>query len=95
MQRVDSSGERLNRFFDALDQGLRPARLETKPAMPLESDAAYACPCCFEQNYVAVDPSGGRRQRFVEDCPVCCRPIAFDVGFDAEGEPVVFSAEAD
>jgi hypothetical protein len=35
------------------------------------------------------------RQRFVEDCPVCCRPIAFEVGFDAEGDPVVFSAEAD
>jgi hypothetical protein len=63
--------------------------------MPLESDASYSCPHCFESNYVAVDPSGGRRQRYVEDCPVCCNPIAFDVGFDAEGEPIVFSAEAE
>ena len=73
-------------------KGLRPSAPERSGTMPLESDAAYHCPSCFEQNYVAVDPSGGRRQRFVEDCPVCCRPIAFDVGFDAEGDPVVFSA---
>jgi hypothetical protein len=63
--------------------------------MPLESDAAYTCPRCFETNFIAVDPSGGRRQRFVEDCPVCCNPIAFEVGFGADGEPVVISAEAD
>jgi hypothetical protein len=61
--------------------------------MPLESDAPYACPSCFETNYVAVDPSGGKRQRFTEDCPVCCRPIAFDAGFNGDGEAVVFSAE--
>jgi hypothetical protein len=61
--------------------------------VPLESDAPYDCPSCFEQNFVAVDPSGGKRQRFTEDCPVCCRPIAFEVGFNDEGEAVVFSAE--
>jgi hypothetical protein len=63
--------------------------------VPLENDAAYACPACFETNYLAVDPSGGRRQRYVEDCPVCCRPIAFTVEVDAEGDPVVTSAELD
>jgi hypothetical protein len=62
-------------------------------AVPLESDAGYACPSCFEQNFVAVDPSGGRRQRFVEDCPVCCRPIDFVVTFDHEGDPIVESCE--
>jgi len=61
--------------------------------MPLESDAQYTCPACFESNFVAVDPSGGRRQRSVEDCPVCCRPIEFVLGFDHDGDPVVFSAE--
>ncbi len=72
---------------------LPPVSREYHEPMPLESDAGYACPHCFESNYVAVDPSGGRRQRYVEDCPVCCNPISFDVGFDEEGEPVVFSAE--
>jgi hypothetical protein len=61
--------------------------------MPLESEAAYTCPACFEQNFVGVDPSGGRRQRFVEDCPVCCRAIEFEIGFDAAGDPLVRSAE--
>jgi hypothetical protein len=84
----------VQRFLGPSAEGLR-AGIPEREGMPLESDAAYHCPSCFEQNYVAVDPSGGRRQRFVEDCPVCCRPIAFEVGFDAEGEPVVFSAEAE
>jgi hypothetical protein len=61
--------------------------------MPLESDAPYTCPWCFEQNYVAVDPTGGKRQTFSEDCPVCCNPIAFEAGFDEAGEAIVNRAE--
>lgn len=60
--------------------------------MPLETDAGYVCPVCFEQNYVGIDPSGGSRQRFVEDCPVCCRPIEFVVAVDADGDALVLSA---
>jgi hypothetical protein len=62
--------------------------------MPLETDASYVCPSCFETNYVGVDPAGGRSQRFVEDCPVCCRPIEFVVTIDNDGDPVVQRAEA-
>jgi len=61
--------------------------------MPLESDAAYTCPSCFEENYVAVDPSGGRRQQFVEDCPVCCRPLVFDIVIDHEGDAILQRVE--
>jgi Cysteine-rich CPXCG len=61
--------------------------------MPLESDAAYTCPRCFEPNFVAVDPTAGRRQRFIEDCPVCCHPIQFTAIFDPEGDPIIESAE--
>ncbi len=70
-------------------------RLEGRESldMPLENDAAYTCPACFETNYVGVDSSGGTRQRFVEDCPVCCRPIDFDLRIDAEGYGTVRSAE--
>lgn len=60
--------------------------------MPLESEAAYTCPVCFEQNFVGVDPGGGRRQRFIEDCPVCCHPIEFDVLIDSDGDAVVENA---
>jgi len=61
--------------------------------MPLELDAAYTCPACGESNYVGVDPQNGTRQRFTEDCPVCCRPIAFVVTIDRDGDAIVESAE--
>ncbi|MDQ2663826.1 MAG: CPXCG motif-containing cysteine-rich protein [Candidatus Eremiobacteraeota bacterium] len=61
--------------------------------MPLESDAPYACPYCGESNFIGVDPSAGKRQRLVEDCPVCCGPIAFTVCVDADGDGTVESAE--
>lgn len=61
--------------------------------VPLESDAAYTCPSCSETNYVGVDPAGGSRQRFVEDCPVCCRPIEFEVVIDRDGDAIVSRAE--
>jgi hypothetical protein len=61
--------------------------------MPLEHDIAYTCPACFEENYIAFDPTGGRRQTYVEDCPVCCRPIQFILTIDRDGDAVVESAE--
>jgi hypothetical protein len=68
-------------------------RTRTLGEVPLENDVAYTCPSCFEENFVAVDPSGGRRQRFVEDCPVCCRPIEFEIAIDHEGDAVIEKAE--
>ena len=62
--------------------------------MPLESDVAYACPYCGEQNYLGIDPTGGSLQRLVEDCPVCCSPVAFRVRVDREGTPFIEAAEA-
>ena len=62
--------------------------------MPLENDASYRCPICGEENFLAVDPSGGRRQRFIEDCPVCCNPIEFSIFVDREGDPIVEGAES-
>lgn len=61
--------------------------------MPLELDAAYTCPYCGEMQYTGVDPTAGAHQRFVEDCQVCCSPIAFVVRVDAEGDAIVESAE--
>ena len=62
--------------------------------MPLEMDAGYNCPTCGELNYVGVDVAAGTRQRFTEDCPVCCRPIDFVVRVDADGNAFVESAVA-
>jgi hypothetical protein len=61
--------------------------------MPLENEAAYSCPVCFEQNHIGVDPSGGRHQKFIEDCPVCCNPIEFEVTIDPSGDVSVTRAE--
>lgn len=36
--------------------------------------AVLQCPYCWEQIEVEVDCSI-RRQEYVEDCSVCCRPI--------------------
>ncbi len=61
--------------------------------MPLDADASYQCPFCGETNYVGVDPLAARRRQFIEDCPVCCSPIAFTVSIDSEGDAVVERAE--
>jgi hypothetical protein len=40
---------------------------------------------------IPLDPSAGRRQRYVEDCPVCCAPNEISVEFDEDGEADVTS----
>jgi Cysteine-rich CPXCG len=61
--------------------------------MPLEADASYVCPSCGERNAIGVDPSAGRRQSLVEDCPVCCRPLVFFVAVDTDGDASVERVE--
>lgn len=34
----------------------------------------YQCAGCGKWNEITVDPSGGGRQQYVEDCQVCCKP---------------------
>lgn len=36
----------------------------------------YQCPYCGEAVEALVDLSAGD-QEYIEDCPVCCRPIIF------------------
>lgn len=42
---------------------------------------AYDCPYCGEAVDTFLDLSGGDQQ-YIEDCPVCCRPIVFDLRTD-------------
>lgn len=46
------------------------------------------CPYCGEPLSLAVDESAGRRQAYVEDCVVCCRPIEVRVTV-TDGEAAV------
>ncbi|NWC91952.1 MULTISPECIES: CPXCG motif-containing cysteine-rich protein [unclassified Pseudomonas] len=39
-------------------------------------EESYECPYCGEAVTALLDLSGGD-QHYIEDCPVCCRPITF------------------
>lgn len=49
------------------------------------------CPYCWEQFEATVDCSGGSAQ-YVEDCPICCRPIQFDLQINGDGAVAGFDA---
>ena len=44
----------------------------------------YRCAFCGEDNDILIDPSGGRRQTFTEDCAVCCRPNLITLVFEGD-----------
>ncbi len=50
-------------------------------------EAALICPYCGEQISVLVDTSAhdDGSARYIEDCQVCCRPIALQVNVAADG----------
>ena len=50
------------------------------------------CPYCGERFEAVADASGGDAQ-YVEDCPVCCRPIAFRLDTDDEGHVLGLDAQ--
>ncbi|WP_440996394.1 CPXCG motif-containing cysteine-rich protein [Arhodomonas sp. SL1] len=52
------------------------------------------CPYCGEAFTTLVDWSAGA-QRYVEDCPVCCRPIEIALHITADGNPERVSAARD
>jgi hypothetical protein len=45
---------------------------------------AWQCAGCGQWNSTSVDSSAGRRQSYVEDCQVCCRPSVLTVEYDPE-----------
>ncbi|HEV8533670.1 MAG TPA: CPXCG motif-containing cysteine-rich protein [Methylomirabilota bacterium] len=53
----------------------------------------YSCAFCGEDNDVFVDPSGGRRQTFTEDCAVCCRPNLITLTIEGDGEVLLEAAQ--
>ena len=55
--------------------------------------SGYTCAGCGEWNETTVDDSAGRRQRYVEDCQVCCKPNILRVNWDAGAGEFVIEAE--
>lgn len=60
----------------------------------MQDEVPLRCPYCGEPITVLVDASAGA-QRYIEDCPVCCRPIAIAVEVDGEGRVAVTAAGED
>ncbi len=56
---------------------------------PVGESVSYLCAWCGEPGELVVDLSGGRRQRLVEDCWVCCRPNLLDLSVGADGGATV------
>ena len=59
-----------------------------------EDTAEVSCPYCGETVEIALDAGGGKRQEYVEDCQVCCRPWKVKVNYSRDGIASV-TVEAD
>ncbi len=57
-------------------------------------DIRVECPYCGENFDTVVDCSAGS-QRYIEDCPVCCSPIEFEVEVDSGGNLITLMARRD
>ena len=52
------------------------------------------CPWCGERFETFADGSGGDAE-YIEDCPVCCRPITFHLVADADGNVTDLDVDRD
>jgi hypothetical protein len=52
------------------------------------------CPWCGERVETYADASEGDAE-YIEDCPVCCRPITMHIATDADGELSGWRADDD
>ena len=55
-------------------------------------DATVTCPACWEEISLELDLSV-ESQDYIEDCPVCCRPMRVSYGA-ADGELLEVSVES-
>ena len=56
-----------------------------------KKEASYLSDACGEEIVIPVDLSAGESQKYVEDCPVCCRPNVIHVEIDEGGEVRVWA----
>jgi transposase-like protein len=52
-------------------------------------EAEVTCPYCGAENEISLDPGGGTRQEYEEDCQVCCRTWRVTVQYDGGGGATV------
>jgi hypothetical protein len=54
-------------------------------------EGVYVCDACGEEIVIPLDLTEGSHQRYVEDCPVCCRANVIHVDVDENGQPTVWA----
>jgi putative PIN family toxin of toxin-antitoxin system len=62
------------------------ARVPFPSSRSMLTPAEVSCPYCGEPIELLLDGSAGE-QAYIEDCPVCCRPIGVHVSVGDDGEP--------
>jgi Cysteine-rich CPXCG len=56
----------------------------------MQDESSYICDACGEEIIVPIDLSQGTRQKYVEDCPVCCQANVIHVELGDEGSVLVW-----
>jgi len=56
-------------------------------------ESGFQCAGCGEWNATTVDQSAGNRQRYIEDCQICCKPNVLLVDYQSDTETFVITAE--
>lgn len=56
-------------------------------------DTEYYCPSCGARNMTRVNLTSGKRQIYVEDCEMCCRPIVLKIDIEEDTDEIVLQAE--
>jgi len=56
----------------------------------MQDESSYLCDGCGEEIIVPLDLSQGARQKYVEDCPVCCQANVIHVELDDDGGVLVW-----
>ena len=56
-----------------------------------QGESSYICDACGEEIVIPLDLSEGSSQKYVEDCPVCCRANIIHVSIDEDGDAQVWA----
>jgi hypothetical protein len=66
-------------------------QLKLNPYDQSPTEATYTCDACGEEIVVPLDLSAGESQKYVEDCPVCCRANVIHVEIDEDGNATAWA----
>jgi Cysteine-rich CPXCG len=56
-----------------------------------QNEGSYVCDACGETIVIPLDLTEGGHQKYVEDCPVCCRSNVIHVEIDTDGNVQVWA----